>query len=89
MLNRLWVKEANMPRLFHRLLTFEVIGEIYDNETKAEDILKNYDWKSNIYSDESLSIKADHHDKRGRITNIVKLSGTKKTKKPDTEYFLI
>lgn len=78
-----------MPRLFNRLLTFTVTGEIYDTETKPEDIIKNYSWKTSVFSDESLTITADHHDKRGRITSIVKLPNITKTKKPDTEYFLI
>lgn len=78
-----------MPRLFNRILTFTVSGEIYDTETKPEDIIKNYSWKTHVFSDESLNITADHHDKRGRITNIVKLPNITKTKKPDTEYFLI
>lgn len=78
-----------MPRLFNRLITFKVAGEIYDNETKAEDILKHYNWRTSVFSDESVKIIADHHDKRGRITSLVKLPNITKTKKPDTEYFLI
>jgi hypothetical protein len=78
-----------MPRLFERLITLKVAGEIYDTETKAEDILKNYRWKANVFSDNSLSIIADHRDRRGKITSVVKLPNIQKASKPDTEYFLI
>lgn len=78
-----------MPKVFNRILSFQVSGEIYDTHTKAEDIIKNYDWHSSIFSDESVSITADHHDKRGRITHIVKLPKIQRTRQPDSEYFLI
>lgn len=78
-----------MPRIFNRLLTFKVSGEIYDTETKPEDIIKNYDWNMTISSDDSIFISATHHDRRGRITNAVRLPNIQKTRKPDSEYFLI
>lgn len=81
-----------MPKIFNRLITFKVSGEIYDKDTKPEDIIKNYEWKikhnKNDISDE-ISICANHHDKRGRITNIVKLPNIQRAKKPDTEYFIV
>lgn len=80
-----------MPRTFTRILTFKVEGEIYDTETKPEDIVRNYDWKylTSNYED-SIHIMADHKDHRGRITSIEKLPGLRKfPKKPDSEYFMI
>lgn len=80
-----------MPKLFTRQLTFVVEGEIYDNETKPEDIIKNYDWY--IKEDdntEDINLVAHHKDQRGRITKMYKLSKIEKVrKKPDTEYFLV
>ena len=78
-----------MPRLFNRLITFKITGEIYDTETKPEDILRGYTWKTGVCSDDSVSITADHHDRRGKITTVVKLPKLQKTSKPDSEYFLI
>lgn len=80
-----------MPRIFTRHLSFIVEGEIYDNETKPEDIIKNYEWY--IKDDEdtnNINLVAHHNDQRGRITKMYKLSKIQKVKKkPDTEYFLI
>lgn len=79
-----------MPRLFTRILTFKVEGEIYDTETKAEDILKNYDWRSfSSNYDSDIHIMATHKDNRGRITKMTKLPKIHRYKKPDTELFLI
>lgn len=79
-----------MPRLFNRVLTFKVEGEIYDNDTKAEDIIKNYDWKylDSNYGDD-IHIMATHKDNRGRITKMIRLPKIHKYKKPDSELFLI
>lgn len=80
-----------MPRSFTRILTFKVEGEIYDTETKPEDIIRNYDWKAltSNYND-AVHIMADHDDHRGRITLIEKLPGISKSPKhPDSEYFMI
>jgi hypothetical protein len=80
-----------MPRIFTRQLSFIVEGEIYDNETKPEDIIKNYEWY--IKDDEdtnNINLVAHHNDQRGRITKMYKLSKIQKVKKkPDTEYFLV
>lgn len=80
-----------MPRLFNRVLCFKIQGEIYDNETKPEDILKNYTWNfRNHDGNHKVFLVADHrHDHRGTITNMVPLYPVQKWKKPDTEYFLI
>ena len=80
-----------MPRLFNRILTFHVQGEIYDRETTPEDIIKSYSWSFKDYMDgkDHLYIEADHKDTRGRITNIIRLPKIHRYKKPDTEFFLI
>lgn len=80
-----------MPKLFNRILTFKVEGEIYDKSTKPEDIIKNYSWHYKDYSDDGdkLFIVAEHKDNRGKITKITRLASIQKTKKPDTEYFII
>lgn len=80
-----------MPRLFTRLLTFKVEGEIYDTETKPEDIIRNYEWKcsENPINSNELDIIGKHKDQRGRIVRMTMLSKIRKDKKPDTEYFLI
>lgn len=76
-----------MPRLFNRTITFHVAGEIYDNDTKAESILKNYNWSFEDNCDGNIQLFAHHKDKRGRITKMTKLS-VNKCKKPDTEFFV-
>lgn len=80
-----------MPRLFKRLITFMVEGEIYDTETKAEDIIKNYSWSFKDYSDgkDHFFIEGSHKDMRGRILKVTKTPKITKCKKADTEYFLI
>lgn len=79
-----------MPRLFTRIITFKVEGEIYDTETKAESIIKNYNWEFHDYGDgkDRFFIEANHKDLRGRITKVTKLPKVHRWKKPDTEFFL-
>jgi hypothetical protein len=80
-----------MPRLFTRVLTFKVEGEIYDNETRAEDIIKNYNWNYKDYGDgrDRFFIETSHNDLRGRILKVTRLPQIYKWKKPDTEFFII
>jgi len=80
-----------MPRVFKRLLTFEIEGEIYDTNTKAEDIIKNYDFYFKDYDDGGAKsfLALEHKDHRGKITRISNRPKIQKTKKPDTEYFVI
>jgi hypothetical protein len=74
-----------MTRTFSRILTFHVQGEIYDNYTNAEDIIKNYSFVFKNYDDgiDHSYIVIDHKDRRGRITKI------NKQEKLDTELLLI
>lgn len=80
-----------MPRIFNRILSFHVQGELYDKDTKAEDVIKNYNWSFKDYSDgkDHFFIEASHKDNRGRITKMVKLPKISLYKKPDTEMFMI
>ena len=80
-----------MPRIFHRVISFDIEGEIYDMSTSPESIIKGYSWelhKSNNISDEIL-ITAKHKDNRGRIVKLKKLAKIKKSSVSDTNYFLI
>ena len=80
-----------MSRVFHRILSFEVEGEIYDNETKPEDIIKNYDFRFKDYNDgrDKSFLELDHKDVRGKIIKFNGRPKISKAKKPDTEYFVI
>lgn len=79
-----------MPRLFTRILTFKVEGELYDLSTSAEDIIRNYTFNYRDYNDgrDKGFLLMEHKDNRGRITNITRLPKIRKWKKPDTEFFL-
>jgi len=80
-----------MPRIFHRILSFEVEGEIYDTETQPEDIIKNYDFKFKDYNDgrDKSFLVMDHKDHRGKIVKINNRPKISKAKKPDSEFFVI
>lgn len=80
-----------MPRIFHRTLSFDVEGEIYDSHTKPEDIIKTYDFRFQDYNDSGgkTFLYIEHKDHRGKITNISSRPKISITKKPDTEYFVI
>ena len=79
-----------MPRLFNRVLTFHVEGEIYDHETSPESIIKNYTFAFHDYGDgkDHFFIEGYHKDNRGRITKVTKLPKIHRWKQPDTEFFL-
>lgn len=82
-----------MPRVFHRVLSFDVEGEIYDSHTKAEDIIKNYEFCFKDYGDtrgvDKCFVVLDHKDHRGKISQISSRPRISKAKKPDTEYMII
>lgn len=80
----------NMPKLFNRTLILKIEGEVYDQHTKPEDIIKNYTWSfNNDDRPHSFSLTAHHKDSRGLITKVAPLNKIGKWKKPDTEYFII
>lgn len=76
-----------MPRLFNRTITFNVDGEIYDNETKPESILKNYLWSFEDNCDGNIQLFAHHKDRRGRITKMTK-HAIGKQEKAETNFFV-
>jgi hypothetical protein len=82
-----------MPRVFHRILSFEIGGEIYDQTTKPEDIIKNYEWRfkgfNDAHGDDKCFLEASHRDHRGRIISFNNRPRISKAKKPDTEFFII
>lgn len=80
-----------MPKIFHRTLSFDIEGEIYDDHTKPKEIIKNYDFHFKDYSDkgEKSFLSLEHKDHRGKITRISNRPKINKAKKPDSEYFLI
>lgn len=80
-----------MPKVFHRTLSFDIEGEIYDDHTKPEDIIKSYDFHYKDYSDrgEKCFLSLEHKDHRGKITRISNRPKINKARKPDTEYFVI
>lgn len=80
-----------MPKIFNRTLSFEIEGEIYDDHTKPEEIIKSYDFHFKDYSDkgEKSFLSLEHKDHRGKITRISNRPKIAKAKKPDSEYFLI
>ena len=78
-----------MPRIFNRVLTFHVQGEIYDSKaTSAESIIRNYTWNFKNNDDGTISITGKHKDSRGRINKMIKLPKIHRWKTPDTEFFL-
>lgn len=77
-----------MPRIFNRVLTFHVEGEIYDNKTSAENIIKNYNWSFEDNMDGNIQIFGHHNDNRGRITKMTRLNKIDKWKIPDSKFFV-
>jgi hypothetical protein len=81
-----------MSRIFHRIVSFEVEGEVYDHSTKPEDIIKNYDWHfkdfNDGHGDDKCFLEASHFDHRGRIIRMTKQSKIQKTEKPDIEFLI-
>lgn len=83
-----------MPRLFSRVISFKIEGELYDNDTQADDIIRNYTFNYKDYKDyndgaDKSYLVMDHKDHRGRITKMTRLPKINKWKKPDTEYYII
>lgn len=79
-----------MPRLFTRIITFKVEGEIYDTHTSPEDIIQNYTFMLKDYNDgkDRSFLELNHKDARGKITKMARLPKIRKWKVPDTEFFL-
>ncbi len=77
-----------MSRLFNRIITFHVRGEIYSSYTTPEDIINNYDWSFDDNEDGNVQVFGHHKDYRGRITDLIKLPKIHPYKQSDTELFL-
>lgn len=77
-----------MPKTFKRIISFEIEGEIYDNSTSAESILRNYNWNCKSENNH-ISVTGNHKDKRGRITSIIKKGRITKSNQSDSDYFII
>jgi hypothetical protein len=77
-----------MSRIFNRVITFHIEGEIFDNSTTPESIIRSYNWTFEDHQDGNIQIFGHHKDNRGRITKMTKLPKIHKWKTPDTEFFL-
>lgn len=77
-----------MARTFNRIITFHVEGELYDLDTKPEDIIKNYTWTFENHTDGNIQIFGHHKDNRGLITNMTRLPRIHRWKTPDTDFSL-
>lgn len=77
-----------MSRIFNRIISFHIEGEIYDQSTKPESIIKNYNWSFEDNQDGNIQIFGHHKDTRGRITKMTKIPKIQRTKVPDTDYYI-
>ncbi len=77
-----------MSKLFDRIITFHVTGEIDDSNVSAEDVINSYDWTCEDSMDGNIQIFAHHNDSKGRITQVVKLPKIHLLKSSDAELFL-
>jgi hypothetical protein len=81
-----------MPKTFTRIVSFKIEGEIYDNETTPEELIKNYTWKFKGFHDsheDKCFLESSHDDHHGRITKMTRQIFISKTDKEDTEISLI
>jgi len=77
-----------MPKIFNKIITFHVEGEIYDKNTPPESIINNYNWSFEDDNLGNINILAHHKDKRGRITKLTKLPRIHSWKQSDAAMFL-
>ena len=76
-----------MPKIFDKVLSFHVQGEIYDDsKASPESIINNYNWIQKDVEGE-IHIVGRHKDGRGRINKMVKLSKIHPWIKPKSELF--
>jgi hypothetical protein len=76
-----------MPKIFDKVLSFHIQGEIYDDsQASAESIINNYAWTQKDIEGE-IHIVGRHKDGRGRINKMVKLSKIHPWIKPKSELF--
>ena len=81
-----------MLKKFHRIISFEIEGEIYDHSVTPEQIIKSYEWHFKGFHDhheDKCFLESSHDDHRGRITKMTRKSKISKTDRADTETFSI
>lgn len=62
-----------MPKIFDRVITFHIHGEIYnDDDATPESIINNYIWEQKDI-DGQIRLVGRHRDTRGRINSMVRL----------------
>lgn len=77
-----------MAKLFDRVITFHVQGEIYNHEdVTPESIINNYTWLPKDVNGE-IHLVGRHKDNRGRINKMVKLPAVHEYHQSDSELFL-
>ena len=77
-----------MPKIFDKVLSFHIQGEIYDAENiGAESIINNYDWIQKDVEGE-IHLIGRHKDKRGRINKMVKLPKIHPWIRPKSDMFV-
>lgn len=77
-----------MPKIFDKVLSFHVQGEIYDDsQASPESIINNYNWVQKDIEGE-IHIVGRHKDGRGRICKMVKLSKIHPWIKPKSDLFV-
>lgn len=69
-----------MARLFEKVVSFKVEGDLYDKDVSPESIINGYLWNFVDHKDGSFSINGHHRDSRGVITKMTKLPGVQKVK---------
>lgn len=76
-----------MAKLFDRVITFHVQGEIYkDEEATPESIINNYTWLPRDVNGE-IHLVGRHNDNRGRINRMIKLPLVHEYHHSDDELF--
>lgn len=77
-----------MPKIFDKVLSFHVQGEIYDDsKASPESIINNYSWTQKDVEGE-IHLVGHHKDKGGRINKMVKLSKIHPWIKPQSDLFV-
>lgn len=76
-------------KVFNKIISFHVQGEIYDPYHATPDsIINNYNWSFDEDDNGDIRMIGSHKDHRGRISKIVRLAKIKNWIKPDTEIVL-
>ena len=76
-----------MRKVFDKIITFHVEGEIDNDHTSPESIINSYDWSFEDSFDGNIQIFGHHKDTRGRITRMTKLPTIHNWHTKDTKFF--